>query len=213
MRNPRRSFLLDASVIVLTAAIAAGAAWWLVHVTPPSYRAVARVLVVPNHDAFDERDLVYTLDTLTRPAIMATFGEIMNSEHVQEATRIDLGLPAATDAYEFDATAVPGANLIEIAVLGPSPRSAADFANTAARQGSSYLQERYGMFRFDLLDDAVPPEEAFSPRPVRDVSLALALGIGFGIVLVAFSNAFGRSARRPEPKRSAHTPRHSAVES
>lgn len=183
-------------VVVITTAVSVMVALYLIDASNVQYRAVASMLVSPSSDTLDEGDQLYALDTLTRPTVMATFVEVMNSAYVLDAAMSQEASIVTPDGIELSATAAPSANVIDVAVIAPSADDAAAIANGSVDAGLAFLEERYGtLIRFERLDAATPPETPHSPQPVRDVSLAVALGLVVGtfVVMLMASVAYRRS--------------------
>lgn len=181
-------------VVVITTVVSVMVALYLIDASTVQYRAVASMLVSPSTDSLDDGDQLYALDTLTRPTVMATFVEVMNSAYVLN-TAMSQVASTTPDSIELSATSAPSTNVIDVAVIAPSADDAAAIANGSVDAGLAFLEERYGtLIRFERLDAATPPETPHSPQPVRDVSLAAALGLAIGafVVLLMASVAYGR---------------------
>ena len=171
--------------IVVVTAVSAVALTLLVNfMTQPVYQSRLQLLIAPNMADFDGRDLIYSLDTLDRRSIVATFVEVINSNRIRREALDVAGLgEGAQDEYEISAVALPEASVLEVAVEGPDPDTAAALANAAAAQTINYVGQTYDIYRIELLDPAIPPQTPISPTPLRDASLALFLGLVLGSVL------------------------------
>lgn len=171
-------------IVVLTAVSAVALTLLINFMTQPVYQSRLQLLIAPNMTDFDGRDLIYSLDTLDRRSIVATFVEVLNSSRIRREALDTAGLAVgAGDDYTISAVALPEASVLEVAVEGPDPETTAALANAAAAQTISYVGQTYDIYRIELLDPALVPESPISPTPVRDASLALLLGLVLGCIL------------------------------
>lgn len=173
--------------------------WWIVALTAvsaviltlvinsmaqPVYQSRLQLLIAPNMTDFSGRDLIYSLDTLDKRSIVATFVEVLNSNRIRREALDTVGLAGgAGDDYEISAVALPEASVLEVAVAGPDPETTAALANAAAAQTISYVGQTYDIYRIELLDPASTPKTPISPTPIRDASLALLFGLVLGSIL------------------------------
>jgi diguanylate cyclase (GGDEF)-like protein len=68
-------------------------------------------------------------------------------------------------------------------VDGPNPEVAAQLANEIGRQTIAYTRRLNQVYDLNFLDTAAAAVEPFSPQPLRDSALALALGLVVGVIL------------------------------
>jgi diguanylate cyclase (GGDEF)-like protein len=151
----------------------------------PLYRTSARFIVSPTSAPGNERDVIYSLDTLDKRSIVSTYAEVLNSSRIHREVGTALRLsPEQLGKYEIATVVLPEANILELAVEGPDPRVATLLANGVGQQAIDYIGLLYQkIYVINFLDPATVPTEPFSPEPVRDSSLAVALGIMGGAVL------------------------------
>lgn len=170
-------------VMLTTLAAVAIALTWSFMATP-MYRASASFIVSPNKAVVPNQNLVDSLGTLDKPSIIATYAEVINSNRIYNETAAALQLdPNDLKQYTHTAVVLPGANVLALSVTGPDPQKAAVLANSIGQRGINYIKGLYQAYDINLLDPAIPPTAPISPQPVRDVSLALALGLAIGSVL------------------------------
>ncbi|MBE2200915.1 MAG: diguanylate cyclase [Anaerolinea sp.] len=171
-------------IVALTAVSAVTLTLVINSMTQPVYQSRLQLLIAPNMTDFSGRDLIYSLDTLDRRSIVATFVEVLNSGRIRrealDAAELD---EDARDSYQISAVALPEASVLEVAVEGPDPEIAAALANAAAAQTISYVGQTYDIYRIELLDPASIPKTPISPTPIRDASLALLFGLVLGSIL------------------------------
>lgn len=178
-------------VIALTSLFALSLALFVSYRTTPLYRTSSRYVVSPGPSllAGDERDLVSSITALDRRSIIATYAEIMNSQHNFEQAGAMLGLaPGILNEYSLTAVVLPEAHALEIFVEGSNPKIAADLANTTGDQAISQIHNLYQAYSVSLLDAASIPNNPISPNPSRDAGAALILGLLAGVAIVIASD-------------------------
>lgn len=150
----------------------------------PMYESSASFVVNPTEAVIESRDEIYSLDTLSRRSITATYAEILNSLHVRQSMARQLQLSDETlEEYEMLAVVLPETNVIQVNVQGPDPAVAAAIANSLGEQAINYISQLSRVYDMEVLDLAQPADEPFSPQPVRDIGLAVAIGFFAGIAL------------------------------
>jgi len=171
-------------IVALTAVSAIAITLLINSMAQPVYQSRLQLLIAPNMTEFGGRDLIYSLDTLDKRSIVATFVEVLNSSRIRREALDEAGLTGnARDNYQILAVALPEASVLEVAATGPDPAIAAALANAAAAQTISYVGQTYDIYRIELLDPASIPRTPISPTPVRDASLAFVLGLMLGSIL------------------------------
>lgn len=171
-------------IVALTAVSAVALTLVINSMAQPVYQSRLQLLIVPNITDFSGRDLIYSLDTLDKRSIVATYVEVLNSSRIRrEALDAAELVGDARDGYQISAVALPEASVLEVAVTGPDPQMAVAVTNAAAAQTISYISQTYDIFRIELLDPASIPKTPISPTPIRDASLALLFGLVLGSIL------------------------------
>lgn len=171
-------------IIALTALVAVGATLLLSAWAQPVYQTRLQLLIVPNMADFDGRDLIYSLDTLDRRSIVATYVEVVNSNRIRREAMDGAALTATERGnYQISAVALPEASILEVVATGPVPEVVAVLANTAGEETINYVSQTYDIYRLEMLDPAPIPEAPISPTPGRDASLALLIGLVLGGIL------------------------------
>ncbi len=175
-------------IILLVAVMALAMSLGISYTAVPQYSAVARFIITPGASLTTGRDVVSGLQTLDR-SIVATYVEIMNSRRILSELLASLNLSSTQvqDDYTIMAVELPDASVIELSVTGPNPKVAADIANTIGNDTISFARSLNTVYVISILDTAVPAEEPFSPQPVRDLAVALVLGIMVGALLAILS--------------------------
>ncbi len=171
-------------VVALTALSAVNIALVASYSATPMYRASAKFLVSPNTALATERDIVNSLDTLDRRSIISTYAEIVSSSRIFEETGQELKIaPGDLKGYSHSAVVLADANVLQLSVEGPNAETVARLANVIGQRSIVYAEQFLPVYNLDSLDVAVAPTRPFSPQPVRDAGIALALGVTLGSVL------------------------------
>ena len=174
-------------IILLTTLVAVNVALIASYLTTPMYQADARFVVSPSPELLGG-DIVDSLDTLDKRSIVSTYAEFINSRRIYlDALQVlQLQEESMTD-YTIQTVVLPDANILVLSVSGPDPQLAALLANTMGQRAINYISLIYRAFDISFLDPAVSPTEPYSPQPVRDTTLALALGLIGGMALAILS--------------------------
>ena len=173
--------------------------WWIVTVTAlsalaialastlavtPVYRTNARFVISPNLARIGEKDLVRSLEALDKRSIVVTYAEVLNSDLIYENAFKALQMQSsALKEYSHSTVVLPEANILELTVQGSDPNIVAALANNIGQQAIEYIQQLYSVYDLKFLDAAVPPSTPIRPQPLRDASMAFALGLIVGAVL------------------------------
>lgn len=175
-------------IILLTSLIALNVAFISAYFTEPTYQANAKFIISPNPTVVNEYDVVNSLEALDKRSTVATYGEFLNSRRVYMNALETIGLdPAETDEYSIAVVVLPEANILELSVTGPNPQLVATIANTIGSLTIDAVSRLYRAYDVSFLDRATVPTVPISPQPVRDASLALALGLIAGVALAILS--------------------------
>lgn len=168
-------------IVVLTAGAAALAAYIFTASAVPRYRVSARLVVSPDVNLVDDQDLLRSLDTLDRGSVTATYAEILNSTSISESARRQAGISSVViQDYQVNAFTLPETNVIGLTVTGPDPNTALDLADAIVNEGSVYIKQLYPVFLLSTLDAPERPNRPIGSNPLRNVSVALVLGIVLG---------------------------------
>lgn len=172
-------------IIVLAAVVAASGAYLWGQNAVPQYRSVARLLVYPNLETYQGRDLLTAIDTLARTGIIFTYVEVLNSERIVTGALEAAGVPLEQhELYRIKSVAVPESAVLEVTVEGPSAVTVHTLTDELIDSGREYLETRIPTFELTVLDPAVLPDEPYSPNPPRDMSLAAALAVALTIAML-----------------------------
>ncbi len=151
----------------------------------PIYRATTSFIIFPNESLTSSRDVVSSLDTLEKRTVIATYSEIVSSDRVFANTQLQMGMSADELAqYKRSIDVQPESNIFYLHVDGPDPQLAAQIANETGAQGIALIKSIYQVFDIAILDEAQPPTEPISPRPLRSLVLFSFLGLLLGVAKV-----------------------------
>jgi diguanylate cyclase (GGDEF)-like protein len=176
-------------IVVLTTLVAINVALVGSYIATPMYQASARFIVSPNTDLVSGRDMVSSLDILDKRSIVSTYAEIFNSTRIYAETVQVLQLdPVDLEKnYIIQTVVLPDANILELSVSGTNPITVALLANQLGQRAINKISLLYQAYNITMLDPASAPVLPYSPQPIRDLSLALALGLVGGAALAILS--------------------------
>ncbi len=168
-------------IVALTTLAALNVALFSAYQATPQYNTQARFLISPSK-LLGATDFSRVMEGQN---IVPTFAEIWNSDTLFERTGLALQMvPSDLNDYSRSAVIAPSANVVELTVTGPNPVQAALIANTLGGFAMADSNDKYGnVITLSVLDAAQPSHSPFSPQPVRDAGLAVALGLVIGAVL------------------------------
>jgi capsular polysaccharide biosynthesis protein len=168
-------------LIVVLAALAAGAAFAYAARAPRIYRATAQLSVTPSIVDY------FTGEAIQR--LLSNYSQVLRSKLFAAQYGPRLSPPASADALagKVKAVAAPSEYRIAIEVDDPDPARAQQIANAAADAFVAKLRaENEGKEKrdvaVDVLERADAPGAPVSPRPKRDALGAAVLGAGIGVV-------------------------------
>jgi diguanylate cyclase (GGDEF)-like protein len=171
-------------IVTLAALAALNLALLSSYLARPVYRTSTRLIVSPNATLTLGRDLIDSLEALDKRSIVSTYAELLSSTRIYQETGAALEIaPQVLEEYVISTVVLPEANILVLSAEGPDPYLAAQLANGVGQQAIDYLTRLYQVYDVSLLDPAAVPTEPVRPQPVRDASLALALGLALGAVL------------------------------
>ncbi|HSO26444.1 MAG TPA: Wzz/FepE/Etk N-terminal domain-containing protein [Anaerolineales bacterium] len=168
-------------IILLTTIVAALAALaYTYFFSAPEYRATSRFLISPNAETVEEADMLRSLDTLARVDIIATYAEVFRSARITDAARQAANV---SDEYSSNAFNLPETNILVVQVVGPDPRQALVFNQAVNDEALAYLDQIYPVYSLTLLDAPRALTTPIGPDPLRNMGLAVLLGVGLGAIL------------------------------
>ncbi len=175
------------------------AGWWIIALTTlaalsialataynatPMYRASARLILRPNITAIGSNNLVDSIGTLDKRSIVATYAEVISSNRMFNETGAALQLDSkGLLDYTRTTVVLPESNILELAVSGPNPDLATRMVNGIGQRAIEYSKPLYQAYGMEFLDPAAVPPAPFTPQPLRDATLAVALGLVLGSAL------------------------------
>lgn len=178
-------------LIVLTTLVAMISSLTISYFSIPQYQSTARFIITPNASIGSGPDVVDSLDTLDNRSIVTTYAEIMNSQRI----RSDAILAMQTQTISFEdyvslAVVLPDTSVLELNVIGPDPIIAANLANSIGSETINFTERINQVYDLNFLDIAAPLQIPVSPQPLRDLSVALVIGVFGGAILAIFTEQF-----------------------
>jgi tyrosine-protein kinase len=199
-RTIRRRWRVVLIVLLLTTAAAAFVTWQ----TTPQYESSARIFVATSDSDASQfyQGGVFAAQRVTSYADLVPKSRQL-ADDVAEA--LGGGLDPADLQNEITAQVVPDTVNLEITATNPDPVRARDIAQAYAEALSdlvSSLETPEGqttpLIRAQIVDNASVSDSPVSPRPVRNIGIALLLGLLLGGGLAVIRELLDKSVRTPE---------------
>jgi len=175
-------------LILLTTLVAITTSLTVSYLSVPQYQAKARFIITPNASLTTGQEVISGMNSLNNRTLVTTYAEVMNSERIINDSLLSLGLDSSIlEDYTYLAVVLPDTTVLEINVTGPVPDVAMTLANTIGTVTIEYMRSVNRIYDLNFLDIATIPEIPVSPQPLRDLALALALGLVSGSILAVLS--------------------------
>lgn len=183
--------------LVIPAAIASAiAAYFVSSMLPSEYASRVTLLVGPPLTA----EVVTLNDVLVGQALLPTYADLAVTRPLLETALARAGVAQRpADLVKRVTTFVPeDRNILELTVRDSDPKVAADIANAIATELVNYAEgeaapANAAAVSVAVIDPAIPPAEAESPRVVANTALAAAVGL-----ILAISAGFLMENLRPD---------------
>lgn len=153
------------------------------YIITPQYTASTTIIVTRPADT---SELIYRDVQLSRE-LVGTYREIMHSRRVLEMAIANRSLPYSAGQLRemVDVQAVRDTELLTVDVTHPDPELARDIANEMARVFKEQVVDIMKIENVSVVDEAVTPGGAVSPRVDLNVAVAFVVGL-----MAAFGLAF-----------------------
>jgi capsular polysaccharide biosynthesis protein len=187
-------------LIVLVVLTFSGFALGISLAQTPIYEASTTILVNRNYDRGEAILLANEVDGLQQ--LNLTMVEALNSQRVADAAINELNLRITPDQLlgNLRVEQVGETQFIQINYSDPNPERAQQIANTLGTVASEQISKLYPDTGITATkwEQAEEPAAPVSPEPMRNVILALALGLMVGVGLAFLLEYLDDSWRSPE---------------
>jgi polysaccharide biosynthesis transport protein len=171
-------------IALLVLAATVGAAAFTTGQRERVYRASSTLTVVPSDTVLGSREAtINSINVLDRRTIPNTFAEIARSRSMLETAGQKAGYAqAALRQVRSSAVVLPETFVVRITVDADEPEKAAVLANGVLEETGTYALSAYPSYQARQLDQATPSPTPVSPQPIRDIGVAVIVGIVLGLV-------------------------------
>lgn len=207
LRILRRRWLLIVTVILL---VVGGAAAWTFTSTP-IYQSTARLFVsTAASDTGDSAGAAYQGGLFSQQRVTSYADQVSKSQTLAEAVIDDLDLRLSTGEVlgAVTATVVPETVNIDLSVRDADPALAQAMAQSYAEALSEQIRVQETpvgaedpLIRATIYDSATLPTSPVAPSPVRNLGLAVVLGLLLGFGLAVLRELLDTSIKSPEDVR------------
>lgn len=174
-------------VIALVTVASVGVAVALSLLQTPQYQATIKILIGQREDTVNAYNLAGDVQGLQQFA--STLTEAVRSRPLAEAVIEEMDLQTTPEQFlgeNLSVQPIPDTQFILVSYKDPDPEQAQRVANTVGEVFSeqiSRVSSDVGAVTATVWEPAVVPGEPATPRPVRNGTLALALGLMLGLGL------------------------------
>lgn len=200
VRVLRKQWLL----ILLCVGLAVGSAVAVTVRTTPLYRTTVGFFVSTSDGADASSNSAYTGSLFSQQRVKS-YASIVSGPLVAEQVADDLGVPSEAVVGHVTARAVPDTVLLNVTITDASPIRALAIAQSVARlfpQLADTLEKpsasTVSPVKVSVIQEPQLPTSAYSPRPVRNVGLALVLGLLLGVGLAVLREALDNTVKNPD---------------
>jgi capsular polysaccharide biosynthesis protein len=193
----RKNMWIIVAITVISVIISAILSYLVIS---PTYQASASLIVSKAQTASVNNGQIQFQDVQTNRLLAATYCEIATSRAVLKETIDKLNLHETAEQLKskVNVSAEGDTEVININVKDTDPQRAALIANTIA---SSFIDNIVKIMKVDnvhIIDDAVPPTNKVSPKPLFNIVIAAILGIMISIFIIFLMNYFDRTVKNVE---------------
>ena len=171
--------------------------------TTPQYQSNARLFVSTSDQSATEafQGGNFAIQRVTSYADLVNGQEL--ASRVIDKLNLDMSPTALTK--EITATVVPDTVILEISATDPDPKQAQKIAQTTAEELTGFVKEletpdgkRTAPIKASIVDAASLPTTPVSPQPLRNIGLAVVLGLLLGIGLAVVRELLDTSVKGPD---------------
>lgn len=150
----------------------------------PQYNSSVTILLVADENK-DNQELTQT-DLTLNSGLISTYSSIAKSTNVIEKTIENLGIDISVEELqrELEATQVDKTQFLKISVKNNNPETARDIANELAKVFTEQIKEIYKLENINIVDEAEAVNQPCNINHMKDICIALIIGVFISIVLV-----------------------------
>jgi receptor protein-tyrosine kinase len=171
--------------------------------TTPQYESKARLFVSTSEQSTSD---AYQGGLLATQRV-SSYADLPKGERLSSRVIDDLGLKmTASDlAAKINTTVVPDTVILEISVTDPSPIEARRICEAVARELQTFVSDletppgrSNAPIKASIIDSASLPTSPVTPKPLRNLGLAVVLGLLLGIGLAVIRELLDTSIKSAE---------------
>ncbi|MBF4162524.1 polysaccharide biosynthesis tyrosine autokinase [Nocardioides acrostichi] len=203
LRIIRRRWLLIAVTVLVV--VGAGAAFTFL--STPQYTSSASLFVTTSTGGDDSTASSAYQGGLFSQQRVQSYADLVTKDQLANTVISDLGLDETSGQIigEVSATVVPETVVLEITATDPSPAQAQAIAQAYAESLSDLIRQletppgkTTAPIKATVVDDAALPTAPSSPQPVRNLGLAVVLGLLLGVGLAVLREVLDTTVKTPE---------------
>ena len=164
----------------------------------PTYEANATMIVSSSSQNDQQPQANVDLGQIqANKALISTYSEIVKSKGIADRVIKNLGLNMDYEEFSKKVSIEPvnDTQIISVKVVDTIPERAMDIANETANIFKASIGDIMKVDNVQILDGANLPEEASSPKIMRNTGIGLALGFILGMAIAIFKELSDTSVK------------------
>jgi capsular exopolysaccharide synthesis family protein len=190
-------------LILVVLLVAVAAASFLTVRATPEYSSSARLFI---STAQSDSTQAYQGSLFSQQRV-TSYADLVTGQELARRVIDDLGLDMTPSdlSSKISATAVPETVILQVSVVDPSPRQAQRLTRAVSEQMISLVNEletppgkKRAPIKATVVDPANLPANAVSPQPLRNLGLAVILGLLLGVGLAVLREVLDTTVKSPD---------------
>lgn len=168
-------------------------------VLPSEYETYTTLMVGKSKEYSGMNQSIEYNDVLLNQKLVSTYGEIAKSRAVGLKVIEDLDLDMSYGSFieKLSVSLVNETEIIKISVTHDDPKEAAVIANKTAEVFMSQVKEIMNIDNVQVIDRALVPDGAVSPRPMLNIAIAAVLGIMISVFIIFILEYLDNTIKTP----------------
>jgi len=155
-------------------------------ILPSEYETYTTLMVGKSKEYSGMNQSIEYNDVLLNKQLVSTYGEIAKSRAVGQEVIDELGLDISHGQFseKLNVSLVNETEIIKLSVTHDDPKEAAVIANETAKIFMEQVKQIMNIDNVQVIDRALVPENAVSPKPMLNIAIAGVLGIMLSVFII-----------------------------
>lgn len=154
------------------------------YIKVPMYKSYTTLVLTQSQS--QENVTITQNDIVINQKLLYTYSELVKSKRIlkQVINNLNLNYKVNELSNYINVTSVDNTEILKIIVTNEDPKLSKDIANNIAEVFSSEVVEIYDINNVSIIDKATTPKDVSNNTIVRDVFIALILGLGMSSIVI-----------------------------